>query len=164
MDAFFIFVARYLFVLPLLILGIYFLTRAWPAQKRMALFAVPAALLTYLLALLGNALYYDPRPFVVGHLAPLVAHAADNGFPSDHTLLASALATVGMYWNAWLGAVLWALAILIGVSRVYVGLHHPIDVIGSMAIALLGVSAWYALIGRMWKDEAPKPPALPTSE
>ena len=151
MDTFFIYTANYLFVAPILILGAYFLTRTWPAQKRMALFAIPAGLLTYLLGLIGNVLYYDPRPFVVGHFTPLIRHAANNGFPSDHTLLVAALAAVGMYWNKWLGIALWAIAILVAISRVYVGVHHPIDVLASITFALVAVPAWHAFIHHVWK-------------
>ncbi len=110
----------------------------------MALFAVPALILTYLLGKIGSFLYFDARPFVVDHFIPLIMHAADNGFPSDHTLLAAGLAAVGMYWNKKLGIVLWALAALIAVARVYVGVHHPIDVIGSAVIALIAVAGWRA--------------------
>ncbi len=152
MDAFFVFSAQYLFILPILILGAYFFTRTWSAQKSMALFAIPAGLLTYVLGLIGNYFYYDPRPFVVGHFTPLIAHAADNGFPSDHTLLVSSLAAVGIYWNKWLGLVLWVIATLVAISRVYVGLHHPIDVIASIVFALVALSGWHAAVNHMWKE------------
>ncbi len=89
------------------------------------------------LDLIGNLLYVDPRPFVVGHFIPLIPHVPDNGFPSDHTLLAAALAAIGMYWNKWLGLALWVIAIAIAIARVYVGLHHPIDVLGSIVFALI---------------------------
>ncbi|MDE2078938.1 MAG: phosphatase PAP2 family protein [Patescibacteria group bacterium] len=151
MDAFFIFSAKYSFVFAVGILGVYFLTRRWPAQKRMALFAIPAGLLTYLLGFIANHLYYDPRPFVVDHFTPLIQHIADNGFPSDDTLLVAALAAVGMYWNKWLGTILWALTILVAVARVYVGVHHPIDVLSSIAFALIAVPAWYAIMNHVWK-------------
>ncbi len=148
MSTFFILVARYFFILPILVLGVYFFLQPRKEWMRLALFAIPAGVLTYLLGLLGNHLYFDPRPFVVGHFQPLIAHAPDNGFPSDHTLLASAFAAVGMFWSVWLGIVLWALAILIAVARVYVGVHHSIDVIGSMVFALLATMLWWALFRR----------------
>lgn len=151
MDAFFIVSAKYGAVLSLVVLGAYFVTRRWPAQKRMAWFAVPAGLLTYLLGLIGNQLYVNPRPFVVGHFVPLIQHVADNGFPSDDTLLVAALAAVGMYWNRWLGVALWAVAILVAVSRVYVGVHHSLDVTASIVCALVAVPAWHAIMGRIWK-------------
>lgn len=136
----------------MVILGAYFLTRRWPAQKKMVLFAVPAGLLTYVLGLIAGLLYTDPRPFVIGHFAPLIQHVADNGFPSDHTLLAASLAMVGMYWNKWLGVILWTIAILIGIARVYVGLHHQIDIAMSMIIAVAAVSAWYVAVKYFFSD------------
>lgn len=151
MSAFFIFSAKYLFAVSILILGAYFFTRRWPAQKELALFAIPAGLFAYILGVIANHLFYDPRPFVVGNFTPLIQHAADNGFPSDHTLLLAALAAVGMYWNRRLGIVLWAIALLVGVSRVYVGLHHPIDIAGSVIIAIAAVSAWHAALRHVRK-------------
>jgi undecaprenyl-diphosphatase len=150
MDTFLIYSAQYLFVLPTLMLGVFFVTRRWPAQKSMAIFAVPAGLFAYALGLLGNFFYYDPRPFVVEHFVSLIPHVPDNGFPSDHTLLAAVLASVAMYWDKWLGAALWAIAILIAVARVYVGLHHPIDVFGSIGIALIAVGLWSTLLNNIW--------------
>ena len=42
----------------------------------------------YGVPLVGGAAWVDPRPFVVDGRAPLVPHADDNGFPSDHTTVA----------------------------------------------------------------------------
>lgn len=152
MDEFFVLSAKYLFVLPVLVLGAYFFfAKRWPAQKGMALFAVPAALLALVLGKIANRLWYDPRPFVLGHFTPLVAHAADNGFPSDHTLLVSAIAVIGTYWDRRLGAALWVIAVLVAIARVYVGVHHLIDVLASMVIALVAVMAWHAIVARKRK-------------
>lgn len=143
------FCAQQLVVLPVLILGAYFFfarpRREW---KSLALFAVPAGLLAYLFGIGASYLYFDPRPFVVGHFTPLIPHMPDNGFPSDHTLLAAALAAVGTYWDARLGAVLWFLAALIAAGRIYTGLHHPLDVIASVLIALIAAAAWRAAYNR----------------
>lgn len=132
--------------MPVAILAVYFFTRPRSEQKRMALFAVPAGLLAYALGLLVSHFYFDPRPFVVGHFTPLIPHAPDNGFPSDHTLLVATFAVVGMFWNRRLGFALSGIAILVAVARVYVGLHHPIDALGSIAFALIATSAWYFVL------------------
>jgi undecaprenyl-diphosphatase len=153
MDTFFIFSAEYLYILPVLVLGGYFLTRRWPRQKNMALFGTLSALLTYALGFIANHLYYDPRPFVLGQFTPLVAHAADNGFPSDHTLLVAALAMIGFYWNRTLGTALWILAIIVAGARVYVGVHHPIDVVASMIFGIIGVSLIRILFKYVWHTE-----------
>lgn len=146
MDNFFIFSAKYLFLLPIAILGIYFLTLPWPQKKKAVVFAVPTLILAYLLAQLGGYLYFDPRPFIVGHFTPLLPHIPDNGFPSDHALLVSAVAVIATYLNRKLAIVLWAIALLIGVARVYVGLHHPIDVAGSFAISILSGLVAYGVL------------------
>lgn len=143
MDLFFIFFAQYLFVLPVLISGIYFLFQNSTHKKEILLFALPSLGLTYLLALLGAHFYFDPRPFVVDNFTPLIAHAPDNGFPSDHALLVASIASIGTSINRRLGILLWILAVLVGIGRVYVGIHHPIDVAGSFFIAILATSAVY---------------------
>ena len=152
MDGFFVFSAKYLFLLPVVILGTYVLLQPWPEKKKAFIFTLPSLALTYLLALAAGHLYYDPRPFVIGHFAPLLPHLPDNGFPSDHTLLVSALAIIGTYLNWKLGFVLWVIALTVAVARVYVGLHHPIDVTGSIFIALVvGIVVYVTL-----KYAAPK--------
>ncbi len=50
--------------------------------------AALGGLATVGLVKLGGLLYAHQRPFVVHHVLPLVAHAADNGFPSDHSAAA----------------------------------------------------------------------------
>jgi len=140
MDYFFIFSAKYLFVLLPIILGIYFLRLPAGNKKNMAMFALSALALTYIIGLISGYLYFDPRPFVVGNFTPFIPHASDNGFPSDHTLLVSALAMIGLYWNRKLGILLWIFAIIVGIARVYVGVHHTVDIIGAMVIAVIATS------------------------
>jgi len=65
-----------------------------------------------------------PRPYLVTHTRPLIPTSHDNGFPSDHTLLAAAL-TASLWWidRRWLGAfALGTLLVLVG--RLGVGAHH----------------------------------------
>lgn len=123
----------------------------------MAVFAIPAALLAYMVGVIGGLVYYDPRPFVVGHFKPLILHAPDNGFPSDHALLVSAIAAVGTLWNKKLGFVLWILAVFVAAGRVYVGVHHTIDVVGSFIISALTIYVVWRLFYRT-KHPAPSSP------
>lgn len=93
-----------------------------------------------ILGFVANHFYNNPRPFVVGHFAPLIAHDADNGFPSDHVLVAAGIAAIVFVFHRTTGIVLGLIAALIAVSRVYVGVHHAFDVISSFAIAVM--STW----------------------
>ncbi len=153
MDSFFIFAAEYLYLVSIATLGVYFLLRPRSSWKRMALFAILAGLFALLLGTIANHVYFDPRPFVVGHFTPLVPHAPDNGFPSDHTLLVSAVAMIGTLWNRRLGVALWILAILVAIGRVYVGVHHTVDVVGSIVISSIAVLLTYAAYKYLWHQE-----------
>lgn len=85
-------------------------------------------------AKIGASLYRDPRPFTVDHVKPLISHAADNGFPSDHALLAALIvAGIGLLSIRWAVPFV-VFAVLIDWARVGAGIHHLSDVIGSSVI------------------------------
>lgn len=108
---------------------------------KLALLSFPIA---FLIAFIGGLLFYDTRPFVAEHIEPLIPHGADNGFPSDHTLFAMVAAATIFVYNRKLGVLLGILGVLIGVSRVMAKLHHPVDIAGSVVIAIAATG--FALI------------------
>src|SRR5713226_3299518 len=132
--------ASYLWYVVIGIAVVYFLIESRPEQKRMLIFAALVLPFVYLVAILGGALYNDPRPFVVKHFVPLIPHKANNGFPSDRVLWSAATAAIIFLSNKYLSLILWLLTILVGASRAYVGVHHPIDIVGSIAMAILVAS------------------------
>jgi undecaprenyl-diphosphatase len=78
-----------------------------------------------------------PRPFVADPTAIHVfaQHAADPGFPSDHATAAFAIGVaLVLRHRAW-GAIVLALASVLALGRVAMGIHYPSDV---LAGALLG--------------------------
>lgn len=147
MDTVIIFSARYLYVLELAIAAIYFLLQ--PTGRRRSIMLLSAIVLpsAYLLGKAASRFYVDPRPFVLGHFTPLIAHAADNGFPSDHMLLASAVAVILFTYHKKAGTVAWAIAFAVGAARVLAGIHHWIDIAGSVAIvlAVMGIVKTYIM-------------------
>lgn len=152
MDTFFIFGAKYLIVLPVLIAAWFFYR--FPEKRKLAIFGLVSLALTYIAAKIGSHFYYDPRPFVEQNFTPLIPHAPDNGFPSDHMLLASALPAIIIYYSRKYAIVLWTLAIIIGISRIYVGVHHRIDVIGSVVIAVVATGIVHFVL-RKYKITGP---------
>jgi undecaprenyl-diphosphatase len=113
--------------------------------------------LAFLLAYIAGLIYYDTRPFIAEHIEPLVPHAANNGFPSDHTLAAMVTAAVIFVYCRWWGILLGALAILVGVARIYADLHYTVDIIASITIAIIATFvAWLTLrkVDRKFKHSA----------
>lgn len=144
MDTLFIFGAKYLFLLSIILGAVYFLRAPREFKKEIFVFALFTLPLAFLFGKLANYLYINPRPFVVLNFVPLIPHAMNNGFPSDHTLLLSAIATVFSFFSRKRAIQFWIIAFLVGISRVYVGVHHWIDILGSVAIALIsGLSVYY---------------------
>lgn len=128
-----------------------------PGKAPFAVAGVVAAALVAVGVKLAGALWTDPRPFVVDHTAPLIAHSADNGFPSDHTALAAAVAAVVLLWHRRTGTALLVVAVLLGASRVAAHVHHWPDVLAGFAIGLVSAALgwlvahwavpWFARVG-----------------
>lgn len=75
-----------------------------------------------------------------------------TSFPSAHAANSMALTVLAMCFWPRLRRGLWALPLLVGWSRVYLGKHYPLDVLGGWVLgALLGWGIWLA-----WKRLAPR--------
>lgn len=66
----------------------------------------------------------------------LVHHGADNSFPSDHASVAFAVAFAVLVFHRRLGILLVAVAIGVGLDRILVGVHYPVDVLTSVFVGL----------------------------
>jgi membrane-associated phospholipid phosphatase len=105
------------------------------------------ALTLWLLVELLKALVHRRRPFIRLSQARIVGHRArGRSFPSGHTSQAFFMATLmSGYFHAavWAVCLLYALALVVGITRIYMGAHYPRDV---LAGAVLG-AAWGLLGG-----------------
>ena len=81
----------------------------------------------------------DPDP------EPLVALPATSSFPSGHATVGFACATVLALSVPRLRWPLFALAAVIAFSRIYVGVHYPLDVLAGAALGVsIGLAVRYA--------------------
>ncbi|HFJ9451241.1 undecaprenyl-diphosphatase [Bacillus anthracis] len=97
--------------------------------------------LSVIIALLVNvvihAVYYHPRPFVSHDVHQLVPHAADSSFVSDHSVLVFSIAFVFLLRGEKLKYIALIWAVLVGVSRMYVGVHYPLDILGAAFLTFI---------------------------
>lgn len=128
---------KYLFIFIIFLGLIYLYKQKKDIQKKILLFSAICLPIAFIIAKIASTLYFDPRPFVTHHFTPLISHAANNGFPSDHSLISFAIASIVFVFNKKLGLLLFVLGLLVGFSRVYAGIHSPIDIIGSLAISVI---------------------------
>jgi len=84
----------------------------------------------------AKSLAAQPRPFQYDARAKKLIDAGGGGFPSGHTQ--GAVVVWGyLAWcvrRPWLWAVAGALMVLIPLSRVYLGVHFPTDLVGGYAL------------------------------
>lgn len=128
-------------VVGLVLLALWF----WPAPRReratnqrLALTAALSAAVALAIGALVGQLHPEARPFVVDPSARLlIAHAADNGLPSDHALVSFGVAGALIWWRRTLGLVTMAMGFVIGIARIYVGVHWPSDILAGLAVGLL---------------------------
>jgi undecaprenyl-diphosphatase len=139
MNSIIVFVAKDLIFLLLFVAAIIWFRASHQKKAELIALGLPGAIIAYIFAKIGGALYYDPRPFVSQHITPLFTHAADNGFPSDHMLLSSVIAVTFLKVAPKWGIVFSIAAILIGSARVAAHVHSPIDIVGAAIFATLGV-------------------------
>src|SRR5262245_1886375 len=97
--------------------------------------------------------FREPRPTSVEHLVEFTGFS----FPSGHCLVAAAaygtLATLVASYvrdrraRVAIGAICWTIVALIAVSRVYLGVHYPTDVVAGV---ILGI-AWRQASLQIWR-------------
>jgi membrane-associated phospholipid phosphatase len=96
----------------------------------------------FLVVLLVKAIVHRARPFILLTQARIVGYRArGRSFPSGHTSQSFFVATLMVqhfHASVWVAILLYAIALLVGITRMYVGAHYPRDV---LAGAILG-SAW----------------------
>ena len=95
-----------------------------------------------------SAILNTPRPFVIDIGRTLIEHAPTGSFPSNHMSIFSGIA-LSCYFSSQrdLGRILIGTAWLVAWSRVYVGVHFPMDMLGAFLIAitvnLAGLPLWW---------------------
>ena len=146
-----------IFVLPLAVVLVWL--GSGPSQasrRRVVLGVVLAGALACVVAIaIGLVLEHSlarPRPFVALGIAPLLPHAADSSFPSDHTLAGVALIGVLAWRVPRIGGWLLGWALLVGAARVMAGLHYPSDIAGSAVLALALDGLAWRLLTRVYRS------------
>lgn len=115
---------------------------AWLAgKKRLALFTALTGAVTYAVVWMGKEMIARPRPEqLLANVTAKGPFEAGYGYPSAHTALATVLAL--LLWKhipkryRWLAV---ALVLCVAVSRMYLGQHFPLDVLGGFLVgAMIG--------------------------
>lgn len=152
LDQFMIFSTNY--VIYLSFFTIFLIAFKGKAKERKTLILILLSLPLAILVIKFIHLFInEPRPFVTFNFVPLADNNPDPSFPSRHATIMAVIAFTYTYFKSkWAGLFL-ALMILVGISRIFVGVHYPLDVLGgftvggiSVALAIFSVNLFKAKI------------------
>lgn len=118
--------------------------RTWARDRVPTLALVIAVALGFRLDNVLKAVIERPRPPAVLDGLDVRDHISGFAYPSGHTTMAAALAAalhpvLPRRWRP----VAWALVLLVGLARLHVGVHWPLDIAGGLALGIaIGAAAW----------------------
>ncbi len=126
--------------LPALAVVLYFLFKG-SRRVRLSIICMIVAVL------LADAVAYRLIKPYFGRLRPcdilpgvhVLAQAGRFSFPSNHAANMMALSVIAVYFYRKYGWLVFAAALLVGYSRIYVGVHYPLDVLAGFILG--GLSA-----------------------
>ena len=97
-----------------------------------------SVLLGMLISYTISLFYYHSRPFVDELGTQLVEHAPDSSFPSDHTTFIFSISIMLLFNKTTrvIGTILCVLSFISGLSRVFVGVHFPLDILSAILVAI----------------------------
>jgi membrane-associated phospholipid phosphatase len=113
-----------------------------PARVAAALWAPFGMLLAIGINQPVGHLVAERRPYdVLQHVLVLVPRTTDFSFPSDHAVMAGAVAA-GVWWvDRRLGMIALLAAVAMAFARVYVGAHYPLDVVAGLTLGAVVTTA-----------------------
>jgi undecaprenyl-diphosphatase len=144
LDKIAIFFAEYAGYLLLLVLAL-LLIKDFKKYKDLVIKSLLAAFVSrFVIAEIIRHFYFRARPFIENAVNLLITHKPTASFPSGHASFYFALSAVVYFYNKKLGAIFFLTSFLMGISRIYCGLHWPSDI---LAGALVGIFVgWF-----IWK-------------
>ena len=111
-------------------------------ERLVAYELILGTLTLWLVVMLVKFIVHRSRPFILLKQARIVGYRArGRSFPSGHTsqtFFIATLMTQHFHASVWVAFLLYVIALMVGITRIYVGAHYPRDV---LAGAILG-SAW----------------------
>lgn len=111
--------------------------------KRAVFAGLAAVLAKFGIVELIRIFWSRTRPFIENNVNLLIEKASDPSFPSGHASASFALSYVVYYYNKKAGIFFFVASFLIAITRVFVGVHWPLDIVGGAVVGVF--SGWLVI-------------------
>jgi undecaprenyl-diphosphatase len=128
----------------------------WRRPQPFLLVTATAITMSVLNTLVKYAVQRDRPPAIILDPKPLMEVPTTSSFPSGHTSTSFACAYVISRLAPRLTVPVFVLAALIGFSRVYVGVHYPLDVVAGAIFGLIVARALLMLLAALRRSPRPR--------
>lgn len=120
----------YLLLLPVII---------WCISLRTGVRLMALLLLNTYVNSFSKLLFDQPRPFHIDETIKKIVHATGGGFPSGHTQITVVFWSylAASFKHKWLWILAALMMIFVPLSRVYLGVHFPTDLLGGYVLGII---------------------------
>ena len=144
-----IFFAKYMKYFLLFGIVMYWFTRK-RENRIMIISSMFAFVVAEVFGAIAGAIHSNNQPFVeLNNVNQLIGHAIDNSFPSDHAIEFFSICITFLLFKKNLRYVWLAIAILVSISRVWVGVHYPADILVGAILGIIGAALCYWIIPQL---------------
>lgn len=138
LDQLMIFGAEYVIYLTFVFIFILTIKGGFRERKALLLSLICIPVVILIIKII-HLFFFEPRPFIIHDISPLVVHNADASFPSRHASIMSVIAFSYVYFKSKWSPLFIFLLFWVGISRVYVGVHYPLDILGGVLVGIISL-------------------------
>jgi len=151
LDGMAIFFAKYSVFLFVFIILLYLL-KEFRENKWLILKILLAGIFArFVVAEIIRLFYFRQRPFVELAVNQILSHEASGSFPSGHAVFFFAISTILLLWNKKIGLLSFVITFLMGIARVFGGVHWLSDIITGFGIGIISALIVEEVVNRFTK-------------
>jgi undecaprenyl-diphosphatase len=145
----FVFIAEYMVIFLALAVITFWFTRV--NQKRIMIICGSITfVIAEIIGKVAGKIHSNNQPFAeLSNVNQLIEKAVDNSFPSDHTILFFSFCMTFWLFRGGKGFFWILLALLVGISRIWVGIHYPADIMVGVIISTISAFLVFRIVPKL---------------
>ncbi|MEH7012316.1 undecaprenyl-diphosphatase [Neobacillus niacini] len=148
-NPFFVFIAEYMVVFLAMVVFTFWFTRKHK-NRIMVICGSITFVVAEIIGKVAGKIHSNHQPFAeLSNVNKLIEKAVDNSFPSDHTILFFSFCVTFWLFRGGRGFIWVLLAFLVGISRIWVGVHYPADILVGAMISIVSAFVVFRVVPKL---------------